>query len=372
MKLRDNKSAYNFNTINFFKSTFNLNVMKKQNLVLVFLVLATLANVTNSFGQAVAGSLPKPLTGSNGPLNPIAGQAYDYSATFNPDGGTAFWYATKSTTFVTGNTRTATVEATGGTVVSTGTNYAVNQTPTSGPSTTSITWNSAGLSAVTPAAPLFVVVEYKAPASGCSNNMKVYNIIPKNAFTVDIRSMASDGAGPAAYGAKTNQCAADIKSATYNVATSSMNMDYGTQTLYFEVIAANFTGSFTPSFQINGLDAGQTAEIFWGATPAAATTSLGAIVNGTVVAGTSVTTTATNTKDGVSIYAKVVIQNNKFENTAGETITLAVDALNAEGQKDVLESDLSENVAFADAASQDINPRPTITSVAPAAFIAQN
>jgi len=372
MKRLELKSAQNFNTGNFFNSTFNFNVMKKQNLVIVFVALASLANVNTSFGQAVAGSLPKPLTCTNGPLNPVAGQSYDYSAIFNPDGGTAFWYATKSTTFVTGNTRTATIEPTGGSVVSAATNYAVNQTPTSGPSTTSITWNSAGLSNVTTAAPLFVVVEYKAPASGCSNNMKVYSVIPKNAFTVDIRSMASDGTSPAGYGVKTNQCAADIKSATYNVATSSMNMDYGTQTLYFEVIAANFTGSFTPSFQINGLDAGQSAEIFWGATPATATTSLGAIVNGTVVPGTSVTTSATNTKDGVSIYMKVVVQNNKFENTAGQTITLAVDAVNAEGQKDVLESDCSENLPFADAASQDINARPTVSAVAPSTFIPQN
>jgi hypothetical protein len=346
--------------------------MKKQNLVLVFLVMAIFANVSTSYGQAVAGSLPKVLACPTGPLNPVAGQPYDYSATFSPDGGTAFWYATKSLNIVTGSARTATVEAAGGTVVSTATNYAANQSPTSGPSKTTITWNSAGLASVTPAAPLFVVVEYQAPAAGCANNLKVYNIIPKNAFTVDIRSMESNGTNPAAYGAKTNQCADNIKSATYNVATSSMNMDYGAQTLYFEVIAANFTGSFTPSFQISGLDAGQTAAIFWGATAATATTSLGAIVNGTAIAGTSVTTAASNTKDGVSIYVKVVVQNLKFENTAGQTITLAVDAVNAEGQKDVLESDCSENVAFADNAAQDINARPTVSPVAPATFIPQN
>ena len=346
--------------------------MKKQGLIFVFIVLATIASLSSTYGQAVPGSLPKPLTCPNGPLTPVAGQPYDYSATFAPDGGTAFWYATKSINIVTGSARAAAVEAAGGTVVSTATNYATNQSPTAGPSTTSITWNSAGLATVTPAAPLFVVVEYQAPASGCSNNLKVYNIIPKNAFTIDIRSMASDGTGPVAYDAKTNQCAANIKSATYDVASSSMNMDYGDQTLYFEVIAANFTGSFTPSFQISGLDAAQTAEIFWGATAATATNSLGAIVNGTPVTGTSVTTTATNTKDGVSIFAKVVIKNNKFENLTGQTISLAVDGVNAEGQKDVLETDCSENAAFADNASQDINARPTVLPVAPATFVPQN
>jgi hypothetical protein len=354
-----------FTSINFF-------IMKKQILILVFLVMAVFANVNVSYGQALPGSLPKPILCTTGPLEPIAGRPYDYSATFAPDGGTAFWYATKSMNIVTGSARSATVEAAGGTVVSVATNYAANQSPTSGASLTSITWNSAGLSTVTPAAPLFVVVEYANPVANCANNLKVFNIIPKNAFTVDIRSMEKDGTGPAAYGAKTTQCSADVLSATYNPTSLSMNMEYGVQTLYYEVIAANFTGSFTPSFQISGLAAGQTAELFWGLTAATATTSLGAIVNTTTVAGTSVTTAQTNTKDGVSIFMKVVIQNVKVENLAGETIALAVDAVNAEGLNDVLESDCSVNTAFADVASQDITLRPTVTPVAPLIVIPQN
>jgi len=346
--------------------------MKKQIFLPVLFALVASAIVTTSYGQAVQNSLPKPLTCVGTALTPFAGRPYDYAAEFNPDGGTAFWYATKSMNIVTGSARTASVEAVAGTVVSAATNYAAAQTPTSGPSTTSITWNSAGLSTVTPAAPLLVVVEYVAPTSGCANNLKVYNIIPKNGFTVDIRSMASDGTAPVAYGTKTEQCVDDIESATYNPATTSMNMDYGDQTLYFEVIAANFTGSFTPSFQLTGLAAGQTAELFWGITAATATTSLGAIVNTTAVDGTSVTTAATDTQNGVSIFAKVVIQNNKVENLAVQTITLAVDAVNAQSQKDVLESDCTENLAFADAASQDIKARPTVTPVAPSTFVVQN
>lgn len=351
----------------------SLSIMKKQILILVVIVLAAFANVNESYGQtAVAGSLPKPLTCTTGPLNPVAGQPYDYTATFNPDGGTAFWYATKSTDIVTGSARTANVEAIGAGVVAAGTNYATNQTPTSGPSTATITWSSAGLSTVTTAAPLLVVVEYEAAAANCANNLKVFNIVPKNAFTVDIRSMASDGTGPADYGVKTSQCADDVEAATFNTTTASMNMDYGDQTLYFEVIAANFTGSFIPSYQLTGLLPGQTAEIFWGYTAATATNSLGAIVNTTVVNGTAASTALTNTKDGVSIYVKVVVQNNKVENIGGQTITLAVDAKNAEGQDDVLETDCSVNTAFADAASQDITTRPSITPGATGAFAPEN
>lgn len=351
---------------------FKFFIMKKQILFLAFFVLAVVANVNKSYGQtAVQGSAPKPLTCANGPLTPVAGQSYDYSATFAPDGGTAFWYATKSTNITTASARTATVEAIGGSVVSAASNYATAQSPTSGASTTSITWNSAGLAGVTAAAPLLVVVEYEAATANCANNLKVFNIIPKNAFTVDVRSMEDDGTGPAAYGTKTTQCTDDVESATYSATTPSMNMDYGDQTLYFEVIAANFSTSFTPSYQITGLAAGQTAEIFWGYTVATATNSLGAIVNSTTVAGAAANTALTNTKDGVSIYVKVVIQNDKFENLAGQTITLAVDAKNAENQDDVLESDCTTNAAFADNAAIDITARPTVTPGFPA-FLPEN
>lgn len=344
--------------------------MKKQIFILVILVVAVFANTNVSYGQAIHGSNPKTLTCANDPLNPVAGQAYDYSATFSPDGGTALWYATKSTTFINGSTFTAAKEAKAGSIVADATNYNTSQTA-SGQSTTSITWTSAGLAAVISATPtpLFVVVSYQAPTGLCANNMKVFNITPKNAFTIDIRSMESNGTGSAAYGSKTNQCVDDIESASYNAGTSKMIMDYGDQTLYFEVIAANFTGSFTPSFKISNLSAGQTAEIFWGITAADATTSLGAIANGTAINGSAVTTSATNTKDGVSIYVKVVVQNNAVEATALQTIILAVDAVNSENQPDVLETDCSANTAFADAASQDIKLRPTITAGGAITFI---
>lgn len=346
--------------------------MKNRVLIFAFAVFAFGMFANKSFGQGlVKGSAPKPLVCPNDALSPIAGKPYDYSATFTPAAGTAFWYATKSTSIVTGGVRTAAVEAAGGDVVTVGTNYAADQANAPSPSTTNITWNSKGLSTVTPAAPLFVVVEYKAPASSCSNNMKVYNIIPKNGFTVDIRSMQSDMSASVDYGAKTEQCVADVKAATYNLVTKVMDMDYGTQTLYFEVIAANFTGSFTPSFQITGLAAGQTAEIFWGATAATATTSIGAIVNSTPVTAAAVTTALTNTSEGVSMYVKVVVQNNKYEGLALQTIDLAVDAVNAEGLKDVKEADCTENGPFADVASQDIKPRPGVAPVAPATFIAE-
>lgn len=352
--------------------------MKKQILFLTMFTLALIFAGTNSaFGQIVAapGSEPKTFScPNNSAINPIAGVPYNYTAFFSPGGGIAFIYATTSTSIVTGTARTANIEAKGGDYVSAGTQYAANIDLTSGATpTTSITWNSSGLSKVTTALPLLVVVEYEALTANCANNVKVWNIIPKNTFTVDIRSMESDRTGPAAYGTKTTQCADDVETATFNTTTTSMNMDYGDQTLYFEVIAANFTGSFTPSFQLTGLLGDeQTAEIFLGATAEGATTSLGTAAEGATVAGPKVTTALTNTSAGVSIYVKVVIQNNKYENTAGQTIQLAVDAINSASEKDVLETDCSENADFADAASQDITARPDLAPVAPEPFVPEN
>ena len=347
--------------------------MKKQIFILVFLVVATFASVDKSFGQAVPGSAPRPLLCTGDAMYPIAGRSYDYTATFNPDGGVAFWYATRSTTLTTAGARVATVQAAGGTVVSSASaNYATNITPTLGATTSSINWNSAVIASVTPATPLLVVVEYDAPAANCANNMKVFSIVPKNAFTIDILSMLSTGASSAAYDAKTTQCVADILSAAYNTTSFKMDMNYGVQTLYFEVIAANFNASFVPSYQISGLAVGQTAEIFWGANVAGATTSLGAAVNGATVLGTSVTSATTDTRNGVSIIVKVVVNNNNVENTAGQTIKLAVDAVNAAGLADVKEADCTPNTAFADYAEQDITLRPAVTPTAPLVALAVN
>ena len=76
--------------------------MKKQILILTFILVASIASISNVFGQnATPGSAPMPLTCSDGALTPMAGKSYDYQAEFAPTGGDAYWYATKSTTFMT-------------------------------------------------------------------------------------------------------------------------------------------------------------------------------------------------------------------------------------------------------------------------------
>ena len=162
---------------------------------LILLVLLTGMVATSAFAlgpDATTGSAPRPISCTDDPLHPIAGKPYDYTAILAPAAGTTYWYATKSTTFVstTGGiaSRVATEILTSATtILSTATNYRTPGASATSPTKTNVTWASEVLKGVDATNPLFMVLEYKGPT--CSNNMKVYQILPKNAFTVDILNL---------------------------------------------------------------------------------------------------------------------------------------------------------------------------------------
>jgi hypothetical protein len=366
------------NQQSFIHLILNFTTMKK--LIFLFMFLAFLAGTNQIYAQATPGSLPRPLSCTTDPWNPIAGVPYNYSADVNPLTGEAYWYATESTTFMTGGVRVATEEAVGGVDVAAATNYMAAAPVNSNPTTTSITWTSQGLADNTVLATdppkLFVVVEYEAPVTGCANNMKVYPIRPINAFTVDIMNIEDATKVPLGYDVTDEQCIAGVVSAQWTanpVPNGSIDYDFGADTLYFEVIAANFTDSYTPSFQISGLltvaPSDQTADIDWGYVIGTynhnVVTGAG---NGNWIDDEDVLTNETNTSGGVSIYVRVIVHNNDTEGLAQIPITLAVDAVNSAGQPDVA-TNCTANPAFADAALQNVNPRPTVTPVAPGVFL---
>jgi hypothetical protein len=217
-----------------------------------------------------------------------------------------------------------------------------------------------------------VVVEYEAQAPDCANNMKVYPIRPINAFTVDIRNIEDATSVPLAYDVTDDQCFPGVQSAQWvpNPAPNgSIDYDFGINYLYFEVIAANFTGSFTPSFRLSGLIGDQTADVDWGVAIGAYGNNIATGVGNGDIPGPAVTTASTNTSAGVSIYVRVTVHNNDTEGLAAVPISLAVDAVNAAGQDDVLHTDCSLNAVFADIATQSLNLRPTVSPVLPGVFI---
>ena len=362
------------NQLSFF-SPLNFLFMKR----LILLVLVTGMVAASAFAQtAVTGSAPQPVTCTDDPLHPIAGKPYDYSAIINPTGGTSYWYATKSTTFVTAGARTAVeIPADGVSILSGATNYRTLGAGAASPTTTNVTWTSTGLKGIDAAAsPLFMVLEYKGPT--CANNMKVFQILPKNAFTVDILNIKSSGLTPLAYGTTDSQCYADIASATF--VAPNMVYDYGVNKMYFEVVAANFSGSFTPSFKLSGLKTGQSALVEWTTdkTFAGGFNALGAAQNATTgtplsFAGAAVNTNVTNTSVGVSVYVRVTINNGLYEGLSDDSISLAVEAVNDAGDADIDNATCAAPAStYEDVATQTLNMRPTVTSdPATGAFVTQ-
>jgi hypothetical protein len=348
---------------------------------LILLILVTGMVATSAFAQvsnAVTVSAPQAVSCTNDPLHPIAGKPYDYSAILNPTGGTTYWYATKSTNFVTAGVKDAVeIAADGTTIMSGATNYRTLGSGAASPNTTNVTWTSAGLKGVDATTnPLFMVLEYKGPT--CSNNMKVYQILPQNAFTVDILNLKNTDRTALAYGATDAQCYADIASAKF--VSPNMVYDYGVNKMYYEVVAANFTKAFTPSFKLTGLKTGQSAlvEITVDKTFATGLTALGAAqaaTTGTALnfAGQVVNTTVANTTLGVSVFVRVTITNGLYEGLTDDAIALAVEAVNDSAEPDIDNATCAAPAStYEDVATQTLNMRPTVTSVpATGAFVVQ-
>ena len=208
--------------------------------------------------------------------------------------------------------------------------------------------------------------------------MKVYQVLPKNAFTVDILNIKSTGLTPLAYGTTDSQCYADIASAKF--VSPNMVYDYGVNKMFFEVVAANFTKAFTPSFKLSGLKTGQSALVEWTVDKTFATglTALGAAQTATTgtplsFAGQVVNTSVTNTTLGVSIYVRVTINNGLYEGLTDDAISLAVEAVNDSAEPDIDNATCAAPAAtYEDVATQTLNMRPTVTSVpATGAFVVQ-
>ena len=125
--------------------------MKKQILLLTFLVLASFASVTTASAQAVNYTAPQALNCIDDALHPVAGKSYSYLASGTPSGGNFTFWATKDPDFITTttgttslNTATALTTA-GGDLISTSTNYVTADAATQ----VDITWSSSTLAGTT-------------------------------------------------------------------------------------------------------------------------------------------------------------------------------------------------------------------------------
>ena len=174
------------------------------------------------------------------------------------------------------------------------------------------------------------------------------------------------------------QCVDIVRSAVYNSGT--IDMDYGTDTLYFEVVAANFATFWYPTFQATtgSLAGDQTWDIGWAYTKPDAISGnfieperTGLTDAASFTAADSIYTNETTTVGGVSIYVRVVIHNNTYPTLTTSLFGLAVDGQDATDQWDLVNDLTASNCSDPTKADQNdigyynITPRPDIDDLDP-------
>jgi hypothetical protein len=311
--------------------------MKKQLLILIVALVAI------SFSTAYGQLAPRAITCLTADaLHPIAGTPFTYEITVPTPAGTKeyTWFVTQDQHFINAGVLTANREVVpaSGIVAATGAGY--NDAGT-GTNTVSITWKSF---AYDPTAPVFVVIQVKNTAStpdACvSQNMKVYKIIPQNAFSLDIANLNA-GATPdiagtlvAGYGANLDKCIHDIVDAQYDAtAPEGVIYDFGTDYMFYEVVAANFSTSWKPSFTLTGVDAEETVTVEW-ATDKNFTVPHAMVLAAGVWSSADVYTVVDPSGSvgalGESIYVRVTLDHSttaNYEGLADEVAVLAVDGI---------------------------------------------
>lgn len=329
---------------------------------MMFLSLAfVFAGVNKSFGQCTPDE-----------LHPAPGVEYTYSVaisgtTFDGDGA-YYWYITQNpnvydidnggpTNVITNDGTYFSIDATNGSPYATATG-------TSG--TILVTWTSA---AVTAAAtnPFFLVLWYGEPneagAVDCStDNVRAWQIDPINPFLLEIAGIADDLTTP-----QDEQCVAPVETAVITPgptdnSDATINVTYGENTLYFEIMASGVLGAWRPSFRIPALASGQAyTSIDYSIDGGTNWISLGTAA-GDLVGGTNAT--ISDEVNGTPIYLRVVIDNENYESLTLQTLNFAVDGHlpTAYTVSDVVsDSDCTEASEFAKNTDYSILPRPTLT-----------
>ncbi len=339
---------------------------------MMFFVLALVAGTNKVLAQPYARPYtePQPVACETDPLHPTAGVPYIYEMTTNAADGTWNWWATKNPEFIVGGVlATDSLTVSDGDLLDASGNYGKDGASNS----VTITWSDEILNGTefqgTPGSdpsPTFVVGYFaSADATYCSDNIKIFELNPVDAFVVDVVSLdpetfLPDATNPYTY--EPEQCVDEVQQATYSGGT--ILYDYGTNYLYFEFIAANFTEFWTPTFALTGLLGDQDVEYHftyadpstWGTTAPTWTVLESAVTN--ILVDPSVTTT----EDGVSIFVRATLNNNTYETLAAQTVTMTLDGQNSLDEWDVVNDTCVDpnGPDQDDTANQIITPRPTL------------
>jgi len=362
--------------------------MKKQLLILIVAFFAI--SFTTAYGQ-VTCPVPRPINVTclpNDALHPMAGTPYTYTVDVpTPPGTKAYtWFVTQDINFIAAGVLTANRETNPGVhIAAAGVGY--NNPPAS--NTLSITWKSFVYDA---ANPVFVVIEVK-PITGCTsaNNLKVYKIMPINAFTLDIANVGANRTTVSPYETSIDRCLSKVVSSTYDPLDDKVKMDFGADTLYYVVTAANFSTSWKPSLKATAIDPLETITAVEWFRPTDATFSTPEAM--TLAAGIYTSTNPVSVLDpsgtvgsaGECIVIRVIVDHtngaNMYEGLTDETVTVAVDGKTqlalATPLGDIHFSNTIGNPAECgledgfdnDLATQVLKARPAINAVTPTPFL---
>jgi hypothetical protein len=167
--------------------------------------------------------------------------------------------------------------------------------------------------------------------------------------------------------AQNEECVAPVETAVITPGATdnsdaSIEVTYGENTLYFEIMASGVLGDWRPSFRIPALAGGQAyTSIDYSIDAGTNWISLGTTA-GDLVGGTNAT--ITDEVNGTPIYLRVVIDNENYESLTLQTLNFAVDGHlpTAYTVSDVVsDSDCTEASEFAKNTDYSILPRPELT-----------
>ena len=335
--------------------------MKKQLLFIVtFLFLALFAGKNTVNAQCVGDG-----------FNPSAGTLYTYVVDVTGPGysgaGTYDWYVTDNVNII----NPAFIIPEINTFFTVDPGNSPYHTTTGTTNTIGLTWSVA---AVNGGNPFYLVLRYSETnanaAPGCAaENIRVWQINPINTFLLAITGATNLGA----QFDNANQCAAPLLSAVITPGTpASVEYTYGTNSLYYRVMASGANGTWTPSLQLPALAIqGQNyAAVEWtddlSGTPTWHSFNVPA---GNTTGGQFSSTdpaTITDPTNGTPIFIRVDIANENWETLADQPILVGIDGLLPNGMSDIwggtgpVPDPCAQADPFAKTATYTILARPTV------------
>jgi len=377
--------------------------MKKQICILMLAVFAI--GIPKVFAQPPGWPantpylLPTPLQciDLDNPLQVVPGHEYTYSIDVpTPDGDKTYhWFVTQNYNFIQNgvlqNTFAEPIDGSGPVLASGSLHY---NTAAPNQNSINLTWKSFTMDTNEY---VFVViyVQNTAPGGCVTDNLKVYRIRPLHSFTLDIANVDRTTNNIAV--ADFAQCVSDVHSAifdpTANQGSGGVSYDFGRDSLFFVVAAANFTGDYRLSIRFEGdalQDAtpagteGQVATLYhgsdWSTVVNAATGGIN-LLDGTDGVNFVVNNDGSVGPVGLMHFIKIVIEHNRFEATEGPyNYTVQIDGILVDDAGaplgpatdfgDMVDGAIPATpdctfgyVAWAKEANQVLTRRPTIISV---------